>query len=269
MPFSRFRGFAASAVVLLLVTACADEVPRPASSGVGAASASNILTPAEADEGWSLLFDGASLEGWRGIGRDDVPEGHWLIEADALHKVASGDVPLRADGQPRAGGDLMTLQAYDDFEMSFEWKVDSAANSGIKYNVSEAMSTEQGGGNALGFEYQILDDDAHPDARQGVDGNRTAGGLYDLIAPRADKPLAPVGEWNTGRIVFDDGHGEHWLNGVKVVEYDLDSPRFDSLLAASKYAPIEGFATRRTGHIVLQDHNDDVWYRNIKIRPLD
>lgn len=253
--------------VFLLLAACADAAPEPAAPGTGAASAANVLTPEEQEAGWVLLFDGESFDGWRGIGREDVPEGHWVVEDGTLHKVASGEVPLRADGQPQAGGDLISVAAYDDFELSFEWKVDSAANSGIKYNVSEEMSMGQGGGNALGFEYQVLDDDGHPDARQGVGGNRTAAGLYDLIAPEGAAPR-PVGEWNTGRIVFDGPRGEHWLNGTRVVEYDLGSARFDSLLAASKYAPIEGFAERRAGHIVLQDHNDNVWYRNVKLRPL-
>jgi hypothetical protein len=115
---------------------------------------------------------------------------------------------------------------------------------------------------------QVLDDERHPDAKAGNAGNRTAAGLYDLIPPVAGKPVKPVGEWNEGRIVFRGNHGEHWLNGVKTLEYDLGSPRMDSLLAASKYATIKGFGDRRTGHIVLQDHNDSVWYRNIRIRPL-
>ena len=125
------------------------------------------------------------------------------------------------------------------------------------------------GNAALGFEYQVLDDDRHPDARAGVNGNRTAAGLYDLIAPTAGKPINAPGEWNQGRIVFRGNHGEHWLNGQKVVEYDLGSAPMDSALAASKYAPIAGFADRRTGHIVLQDHNDAAWFRNLKVRPLN
>ena len=115
-----------------------------------------------------------------------------------------------------------------------------------------------------GPEYQILDDDLHPDAQNGP--NRTAGALYDLVPPHPAKVLRPVGEFNEGRIVFRDGHGEHWLNGVMVLEYDLGSPVFDSLFALSKYVPVEGFAHRRAGHIVLQDHGDDVWFRNIRIR---
>jgi hypothetical protein len=119
---------------------------------------------------------------------------------------------------------------------------------------------------ALGFEYQILDDDLHPDARNGP--NRTAGALYDLMGPGEDKSLRPVGEFNHTRIVFQGMHGEHWLNGRKVLQFDLGTPEFDALLAASKYAPIPAFAERRAGHIVLQDHGNDVWFRNIKVRKL-
>ena len=223
----------------------------------------NTLTEAEISEGWILLFDGESFDGWRGYRMNDVPTEHWKIENGSIHKIASGDVPLMADGQPQQGGDIITLKKYDNFELSFEWKVAHAANSGIKYNVIEEMSDQ----NPLGFEYQILDDEHHPDAKMGNGTNRTASGLYDLISPE-NKTLMAVGQWNHGRIIFNGLHGEHWLNGQKVLEYDLGSSRMDSLLAASKYAPIEGFGDKKTGHIVLQDHNDDVWFRNIKVREL-
>jgi len=234
-------------------------------SGQGEASAAQETQAGEPVQEWTVLFDGESFAGWRGLGRDTVPGGHWIIEDGAIRKVASGAVPTAADGQPLEGGDLMTLGTYRDFELTFEWKVAPGANSGIKYNVSEAMSTAAPPMfAALGFEYQILDDDLHPDAQNGP--NRTAGALYDLVPPGPGKALRPVGAYNEGRIVFRDGHGEHWLNGVKVLEYDLGSPAFDSVFALSKYVPVEGFADRRAGHIVLQDHGDDVWFRNIKIR---
>ena len=216
--------------------------------------------------GWRLLFDGETFEGWRGLGREAVPEGHWVIEDGTIRKVASGDVPTQADGQPLEGGDLMTVETFGDFELVLEWKVSPGGNSGVKYNVSEDLSTANPPEHAaLGFEYQILDDDEHPDAE---DVTHRSAALYDLIAPGPEKQLRPVGEFNLSRIVFNGPHGEHWLNGARVVAYDLDTPRFDSLLAASKYAPTDGFADRRNGHIVLQDHGDDVWFRSIKIRDL-
>jgi hypothetical protein len=216
---------------------------------------------------WVTLFDGESFAGWRGVGLDSIPAGHWIIEDGTIRKVASGAVPTAADGQPLEGGDIMTRGTYRNFELVLEWKVSAGGNSGIKYNVSEEMSTASPPVHAaLGFEYQILDDALHPDAQNGP--NRTAAALYDLLPPAPNKPLNPVGAFNEARIVFADGHGEHWLNGVKVLEVELGSATFDSAFAVSKYHPIAGFAEQRAGHIVLQDHGDDVWFRNIKIREL-
>jgi len=231
----------------------------------------NQLTDAERAAGWRLLFDGRSLAGWRGIGYDTVPTAHWIVANGAIKKIASGDVPRVADGRPLVGGDLMTVDSFADFELSFEWKVTPGANSGVKYNVSEAMSMAQGGAgtnggpthSALGFEYQVLDDDRHEDGKL---PSHRAGALYDLIAPSAAKRLHPVGEWNQSRIVFRGKHGEHWLNGQKVVEFELGTAQMDSLLAKSKYHTIPGFGDRRKGHIVLQDHGDEVYFRSIKVR---
>jgi len=259
--------FRLSFIILIALLACNTERRGDDTVSEGAQQAPNTLTSAEEAEGWKLLFDGSTFEGWRGLGRDSMPEGHWLIEDGSIRKVASGDVPTAPDGQPLEGGDLMTISTYEDFELVFEWKVSPGANSGVKYNVSEAMSTESPPGNAaLGFEYQVLDDELHPDAQNGP--NRTAAALYDLFPPVPNKSLQPVGSFNEGRIVFNGGHGEHWLNGVKVLEFELGSASFDSAFAASKYVPIEGFAEKRSGHIVLQDHGDDVWFRSIKIREL-
>jgi len=226
----------------------------------------NFLTEQEKAESWTLLFDGTTFKGWKGVGRSDIPEGHWTIEKGCIKKIPSEEVPLQPDGQPLQGGDIMTQEAFKDFELRFEWKISRAGNSGIKYNVSEEMSTSHPPQTAaLGFEYQILDDKNHPDAKNG--DNRTAAALYDLKAPERKK-LKPVGEFNTGRIVFIGNHGEHWLNGVKVLDYDLKTPHMEGLLKKSKYASIQGFADKRDGHIVLQDHTDAVWYRNIKIRKI-
>ncbi len=253
---------------LWLVYACSapEEVTQPAASPPPDPQA-NVMSVGERAQGWRLLFDGETLGGWRGLGREAIPAGHWVVEDGAIRKLASGQVPVAADGQPLEGGDILTVETFHDFELELEWRVSPGANSGIKYNVSEEMSTAAPPIHAaLGFEYQVLDDDSHPDADNGP--NRTAAALYDMIAPGPGKELRPVGEYNHARIVFQGSHGEHWLNGTRVLEFDLGSPGFEALLAASKYRPIEGFAERRTGHIVLQDHGDDVWFRNIKLREL-
>ena len=233
-------------------------------------SGPNALTAPERAAGWRLLFDGQTLAGWRGLGYDTVPTGHWVVVDGAIKKIANGQVPRVADGRPLNGGDLMTVDTFGDFELTWEWKVTPTANSGVKYNVSEEISVAQGGAggpshSALGFEYQMLDDDRHEDGKLPT---HRSGALYDLIAPSADKRLRPVGEWNRSTVIFRGNHGEHWLNGQKIVEFELGTAHMDSLVAKSKYRVIPGFADRRKGHIVLQDHGDEVYFRNIKVRPL-
>jgi 3-keto-disaccharide hydrolase len=262
-------------VCVIGAAACA---PHASTTAVGAAPsstvanprleqssiASNSLTADEERSGWRLLFDGKTFDGWRGLGYDSVPTAHWKIENGAIKKIASGQVARMPDGQPAAGGDLMTRETFRDFELTWEWKISRAGNSGVKYNVSEEISTAAAPNHAaLGFEYQLLDDSLHEDNK--VPSHRT-GALYDLIRPNPSKTLKPVGEWNTSAIVFRGNHGEHWLNGTKIVEFDLETPLMDTLLAHSKYRDIKDFAQRRAGHIVLQDHGDEVYFRNIKIR---
>ena len=257
----------ASVFFVVMVSCAADKSVQDESEPVERIPTTNVLTDEERAEGWRLLFDGETFAGWRGLGRKSIPEGHWTIEDGSILKGASGDVPTAADGQPLEGGDIMTTERFADFELAFEWKVAYGANSGIKYNVSEEMSTSSPPQHAaLGFEYQVLDDEKHPDAQNGP--NRTASALYDLVGPSEKKALRPVGEYNQARIVFRENHGEHWLNGEKVVAFDLDSDDFKQRFEASKYRPVPGFADKRKGHLVLQDHGDDVWFRNIKIREL-
>ena len=235
-------------------------------AGFAPAQTPNQLTAAERAAGWKSLFDGKTFAGWRGLGYDSVPTAHWRVVDGAIQKVASGSVPRIADGQPAAGGDLMTTDTFRDFELVFQWKVVPGSNSGVKYNVSEELSLAKATNHAaLGFEYQVLDDSLNDDNK--VPTHR-AGSLYDLVAPNAAKHLRRVGQWNDARIVFRGNHGEHWLNGAKIVEFELGTPRMDSLLAASKYHPIPGFAEHRSGHIVLQDHGDEAYYRGIKLRVL-
>lgn len=236
--------------------------PEPAPQS----SLHNTLTKAEKEAGWVLLFNGHDFSGWRGLGSNLVPAGQWEIENNSIKKVPSREVALQPDGQPLEGGDLITYEVYSDFELCLEWKIGPAGNSGIKYNVDEQMSSSYPPQYAaLGFEFQILDDQGHPDAK--ASATHTAGALYDILEPEG-KVLKAVGEFNSLRIVFDGGHGEHWLNGIKVLEYDLGTPGMEQRLEKSKYRSIPGFADKRAGHIVLQNHTDVAWFRNIKIRKI-
>jgi hypothetical protein len=219
----------------------------------------NQLTKAEKASGWKLLFDGKTLDGWRGFHSDKVPAG-WAVEDGCIKKVpAEGELG-------RAGGDLITVDQFDNFEFSIEWKLSKGANSGIKYLVSENLPPT--GRSGVSFEYQVLDDEAHPDAKQGIAGNRTAGSLYDLIPASKDKKLKPVGEFNQTRIIVRGNHIEHWLNGVKVLEFERSGEKLKQHIAESKFKNTKGFGETAKGHILLQDHGDAVWYRNIKIRAI-
>ncbi len=203
------------------------------------------LTPAEKQAGWKLLFDGKTTQGWRSARNENLPAAGWEIKDGTLSVISKG-----------RGGDIITVEEFDNFELALEFKLTPGANSGIKYFVQ----TNSG----LGLEYQVLDDDQHPDAKMGVGGNRTVAGLYDLIPPENKEPK-PIGEWNKARIVVKGSKVEHWLNDKKVVEYDRHSQCFRALLQKSKFADKEGFGQHAKGHILLQDHGDTVFYRNIKI----
>ena len=219
----------------------------------------NQLTGAEKAAGWRLLFDGKSFDGWRGFHSDKVPAG-WAIEDGCIKKVpAQGEL-----GQ--AGGDLITADQFDNFEFSIEWKLSKKANSGIKYLISENLPPT--GRSGVSFEYQVLDDENHPDAKAGIAGNRTAGSLYDLIAASKDKKLNPIGEFNLTRIVVKGNHIEHWLNGVKVLQFERGGEKLKQHIAESKFKNTKGFGETAKGHFLLQDHGDAVWYRNIKVRTL-
>lgn len=212
----------------------------------------NGLTEGEEKEGWQLLFDGKSMEHFRGFRTSEIPSG-WQIEDGTITLVGKG------------AGDIVTREQYGDFEFSIDWKIAEGGNSGIFYHVSE--DTAYANTYNSGPEMQILDDERHPDAKKGVNGNRQAGSLYDLI-PVATPAVKPAGQWNTARLAVKDGKVEHWLNDKKVVEYALGTPAWDSMVQQSKFASMQGFGTEKEGHIALQDHGDRVWFKNIKIRPL-
>jgi hypothetical protein len=208
---------------------------------------------AKKEKGWTSLFDGKTTKGWHNYGKKDI---------SPLWKVENGYLLMSEKG----AGDIATDKEYENFELELEWKISEGGNSGVYYLVNENPEKYTKGWNT-GPEMQILDDDKHPDATKGKDGNHRAGSLYDLI-PATNKQLKPVGEWNVAKIVVDKGKVEHWLNGTKVVSYDLNSPTFLELVKASKFSAHPDFAKFRKGRIVLQDHGDLVWYRNIRIKKL-
>ena len=219
----------------------------------------NSLTTAEKDNGWEMLWDGETTEGWRGARLDEFPEEGWKIEDGVLTVLASGG------GESEAGGDIVTKELYGDFELKIDFKITEGANSGIKYFVDTDLN--KGPGSSIGLEYQILDDERHPDAKLGNHkGSRTMASLYDLIQADPDKPVNPIGEWNTARIVSKDNKVEHWLNGEKVLEYERKSEEYRQLVSESKYVDWPNFGEAEEGHILLQDHGNKVSFKNIKIK---
>lgn len=221
----------------------------------------NQLTSAEKEDGWKMLWDGKTTEGWRGARLDDFPEQGWEIEDGILTVLASGGA------ESAGGGDIVTKEVYGDFELKVDFKITEGANSGIKYYVDTDLN--KGPGSSIGLEYQILDDENHPDAKLGNhEGSRTVASLYDLIKADPNKPINPVGEWNTARIISKDNHVEHWLNGTKVLEYERGSDNFRKLVSESKYDKWPDFGELEEGRILLQDHGNRVSFKNIKIKEL-
>lgn len=223
-----------------------------AACGAVAASAQeppNRLTPAEEAAGWRLLFDGASLEGWRGYRQQSVPAG-WSAEDGvvAFTPVARGEA------------NLITTEQFGDFELSLEWKIGPGGNSGIFYRATE----EERAPYWTGPEMQLLDNDGHGDGRN---PKTSAGSNYALHAPSEDV-VRPVGEWNHVQIVVDGARVEHWMNGTRVVAYELWSREWEAAVARTKFREWPGYGRARRGHVGLQDHGDPVWFRNIKIREL-
>ncbi|MFB0496162.1 hypothetical protein ABID99_002399 [Mucilaginibacter sp. OAE612] len=221
----------------------------------------NSITAAEKANGWKLLYDGKTNTGWRGATLKGFPDKGWEYADGTMHVLPS------AGQEESGGGDIVTNDNYSAFDLSFEFKLTPGANSGVKYFVTLSEVTK---GSAIGLEYQVLDDKLHPDAKLGRDGDRTLASLYDLIkANKQERFIHPIGAWNTGRVVvYPNNHVEHYLNGVKVLEYDRGSKAFRDLVAISKYKIWKNFGEAPEGHLLLQDHGNEVFFRSIKVKNL-
>ena len=219
----------------------------------------NQLSDMEKENGVRLLFEGATGKGWRGAHKASFPDKGWSIHDGMISVIPS------SGGESQNGGDIVTEERFSTFELQFEFRLTEGANSGVKYFVTEKEKTT---GSAIGLEYQVLDDERHPDAKLGTAGNRTLGGLYDLIPPlKFGQAYRRIGDWNRGMIrVHPDNRVEHFLNGYKVVEYQRGGQMFRALVARSKYNVWPDFGEAKEGHILLQDHGNAVDFRSIKIR---
>jgi len=217
----------------------------------------NSLTEQEQAEGWIMMFDGKTSAGWRGYSKAAFPDSGWSVDSGALRCIGSGHG--EAGGK---GGDIIYDRKFKDFNLKLEWKISTGGNSGIFY-LGQEIPNEPVWKSAP--EMQVLDNIVHPDAKLGKDGNRMAGSLYDLI-PAVPQNAKPVGEWNQAEILVYQGTVVHFQNGEKVLEYHIGTPDWDKMIKASKFKDFPEFGKYIDGFIALQDHGNDVWYRNIKIK---
>jgi hypothetical protein len=241
--------------LLLTIAAPAAAAPKPV--------APNALTRAEKAAGWMLLFDGRTAQRWRGLRLETFPEG-WAAADGTIMRV-------RKQGEPggRSAGDLITREQFDNFDFKVEWRLTQGGNSGIKYLLDTSHADKGFQGWGVGFEYQMIDDHNHPEIRDKKILKHATGALYDILEPlRAQVVLNKAGEWNETRILVDGNHVEHWLNGRKVLEFERGSPALEAAIAQSKFKDRPGFGENARGHILLQDHTDGVWFRNIKLKRL-
>jgi hypothetical protein len=245
-------------IALALFSCKSSKAPVAGGTKNAAPAALNTLSAAEKTEGVILLFDGKTTDLWRSYGKQTFPKG-WEINDNAIHYIGSGK------GEAGQGGDIITKEKFKNFELTLEWKISEGGNSGIFYLAQEVAGDPIWKSSP---EMQVLDNLKHPDAKLGVDGNRQAGSLYDLI-PAKPQNAKPAGEWNTVKIMVYKGTVVHYQNGVQVLEYHLWTEDWKKMCANSKFKDFPNFVNTATeGYIGLQDHGDDVWYRNIKIKKL-
>jgi hypothetical protein len=228
---------------LISMLVCALVLALPIDSRAAAPAATPVP---DQGKGWKVLFDGKSTAAWKGAQKAEFPADKWAVEDGWLHGLGKG------------GGDIHSKEVFEQFELTWEWKIAAGGNSGLKYFVIPSR------GASIGHEYQMLDDDKHPDAKLG-EGKRVTASFYDVLKP-AKTPLKAPGEINESRILVQGNHVEHWLNGEKVLEYECGSAEVKAAVANSKFKTTAQFGERVKGHLLLQDHGDLVWVRNIKIR---
>ena len=225
-----------------------------AAASVLSAAPANQLTDKEKAAAWKLLFDGKTTQGWRTFKKQTFPDKGWVAEDGWLHCLGKG-------GGTQGGGDIISDAEFNDFELQWEWKRGPVGNSGVKYFILESRK------DALGHEYQMIDDEREPDAKK-AGGKRVTASFYDVLAPTTQPTVKPSGEINASRILVKGNHVEHWLNGVKVLEYECGSEAVKAAVAASKFKTTAGFGDKVKGHLLLQDHHSEVWFRNLRIREL-
>jgi Domain of Unknown Function (DUF1080) len=230
--------FLAGVLPLLAISATTDN---------GGKGLPNTLTDEEKVQGWKLLFDGRTTSGWHKFKSPQFPAKGWVVEEGWLHGLGQG------------GGDIVSEGQYDQFELEWEWKTAPDGNSGVKYFVADTRNS------ALGHEYQMIDDSMSDDAK-GAQGRHVTASFYDVLAPTVTPPVKAAGEINRSRVLVKGNHVEHWLNGVKVLEYECGSEAVKAAVAKSKFKNTPAFGTCIKGHILLQDHGTEVWFRNVKIR---
>jgi Domain of Unknown Function (DUF1080) len=231
IPFDRQFYAVLSSFAILSLTCSAQEA--------------NQLTSAEQTAGWKLLFDGKTTHGWRSFKQDTFPQKGWVVEDGWLKCIAGA-----------RSGDIITTDEFSDFELQWEWRLPAKANNGVKYFITEQREQP------IGHEYQMLDDSTDNRPKE-----QTAS-FYNVLGPLAHKPMRLAPETNLSRVIVQGNHVEHWLNGEKVLEYECGSEALKAAIAQSKFKRVPGFGDKITGHILLTEHHDEAWFRNIKIRPL-